>query len=234
MMADNNTALGIINLTPLPLEAHRKAPAPPPRMPGQPFESTLRRDPPRVSLGAVLLKPFEPADFPWGNEAVICISLPILQQTQRDRFETQPERSVFTKEVGKDPAMSILTIDATFVRNAPSQVAVPTSYERFKYLQSSGSLGNSFLNVTNNSGETAKVYLLETAREHQLAEVNHGQSWKAKVELGSIFQFRNQSDEMIGMTVAAAAWNPSFDNCTETVVLTETFLDGCRPGCGWN
>src|SRR5499427_4864273 len=69
---------------------------------------------------------------------------------------------------------------------------------------------------------TATASHLDSTQEHQLVELNHGQSWKANVELGWIFQFRNQSDEMIGMTVAAAGWNPSFANCAETVVLTET------------
>jgi hypothetical protein len=62
-MADNNAALGIINLTPLPLEVHRKAPEPPARRPGEPMRE-FPRDPSRVSLGAVLLKPFELVNFP--------------------------------------------------------------------------------------------------------------------------------------------------------------------------
>jgi len=225
-MADNNTALKIINLTPLPLEAHRKAPAPPPRRPGEPFGSTFRPDPSRASLGAVLLKPFEQVDFPWGDEALICISLPALRQVGRNQFEAYPAVSVFTQEIRKDPAISTLPIDATFVRNAPRQMMI--SYENFKIRFKASQKWQNFLNVTNNSGQVAKVYLLEAAREHQLVELNNGQTWKTEVELGWTFQCRNPSDEVIGMTVVAAAGDPSFDNCTETLVLTETFLDKWR------
>jgi hypothetical protein len=68
------------------------------------------------------------------------------------------------------------------------------------------------------------VYLLEPAGEHQLDTLEHGQTWKTKVEHGWILQFRNQSNEMIGMTAVASTPDPSFDTCTETLVLTETFL----------
>jgi hypothetical protein len=224
-MADDNTALGIINLTPLPLEAHRKAPAPPPRRPGQPMGSTFLPVPSRASLGAVLLKPFEQVDFPWGDEALICISLRALRQVRHNQFEAMEALSVFTQEIRKDPAISTLPIDATFVRNAPRQTI---SYENFKIRVRASQKWQNFVNVTNNSGQAAKVYLLEAAREYQLAELNNGQTWKTEVELGWTFQCRNQSDEMIGMTVVAAAGDPSFDNCTETLVLTETFLDEWR------
>src|ERR1700677_1194986 len=220
MMADNNAALGIINLTPLPLEVHRKAPTPPTRRPGEPMRM-FPRDPSRMSLGAVLLKPFERVNFPWGDETLLCVSLPALMQARHGQFEALPTLSVFTAEVRKDPAISSLTIDATFIRNAPRRTF---SYEDFKARIKLFSWRD-FLKVTNASGQPVNVYLLEMARELQLQTLEHGQTWKTEVERGQVFQCRNQAGEMIGLTVIAAAGDPSFDDCTETLVLTETFLE---------
>jgi hypothetical protein len=142
-------------------------------------------------------------------------------QVRHGEFEALPTLSVFTKEVRKDLAISILTIDVTFIRNAQRRTF---NYEDFK-ARIKLSAGRNFLKVTNFSGQRANVYLLETAREHQLQTLEHGQTWKTEVERGQIFQCRNESGDTIGMTVIAAAGDPSFDDCTESLVLTENFLE---------
>ena len=225
-MANTNAALTIINLTPLPLEAHRKAPPPPTDMYGRPKLVMFPRDPPRLSLGAVLLKPFEQITFPWDDAGVICVSLPALLQIGQGQFETLPALCVFTKEVRKDSAASQLAIDSDFVRTAERAAY---GYENFKTRLKYLNLKRDFLKVVNSSGRVANVYLLDKDKEHHLARLEKGQLWTTDDERGQFYQFREpDSNEIIGMYMIAGAGDVSYNDCVETFVLTDTFLEGRR------